>query len=293
MADYTDTGSGDRLSFTFFLAAALHAMLIFGLGFSISSGQKIAPTLNITLATHKDVQAPEKADFLAQHNQLASGTADEIREITARELASIADIHINEVNPIAQQKATTKSRNNTQLLSTQTLQEKQISQQPSPDKSENQDEKRGEDFDAPLVNPEFASLQAKVDRIKWEQANKPRVRRLISVSTKSSYDAAYLNTWTQKIEAIGNNNFPEEALTRQIFGHLRLAVLIDRSGAVKNIDILESSGYPILDDAARQIVRLAAPFERFPPEILQNTDQLEIIRTWRFELTGLSTGAGG
>jgi TonB family C-terminal domain len=88
---------------------------------------------------------------------------------------------------------------------------------------------------------------------------------------------------------VGNSNFPEEALDKAIFGYLRMAVLVNRDGTVENIEILQSSGHRILDDAAQQIVRLAAPFSRFPPEIQKNADQLEIIRTWKFEITGLST----
>lgn len=280
--------TGERLTFTLFAAAAIHAMVIFGISFSIDSGQKIAPTLNITLATHKD-KTPDKADFLAQFDQQASGTADQVKEITTLKAAEFADTSIRDVNPTAQQKATTESRNNTQLLSTTRTMDRRVAQQEDPDKSVNREEKRGEDFDAPLINPEFASLQAKLDRIKEEEANRPRLRRLISVSTKAATDAAYLNAWTQKVEAIGNENFPQEALQNRIFGSLRLAVRINRNGGIENIDISQSSGHRILDEAAMQIVRLAAPFERFPPEIRKNTDQLEIIRTWRFEITGLST----
>jgi len=291
MAEYTQTGSGDRLSFTFFLAAALHALVIFGVGISVDKGQMLAPTLNITLATHRDV-APDKADFLAQHNQQASGTLDEIREITTAELADFSDTRVHQVNPLEQQKATTKSQNTTQLLSTKKPSDTQVINQESPDKTENQEDKKGEDFDAPRVNPEYASLQAKLDRLKQEEANKPRIRRLISVSTKSSADAAYLNAWAQKVESIGNANFPQEALDQEIFGRLRMAVLIDSAGRVKNIDISQSSGHRLLDDFARQIIRLAAPFDRFPADILKNADQLEIIRTWEFTRTGVNTSAG-
>jgi len=289
MADYPEATSSDRLSFTLFLAAAFHAMLIFGIGFGVTSGQKIAPTLNITLATHKDESAPDKADFLAQHNQLASGTGDQVKEITTRKQSVIADTAIRDVNPVTQQKATSESRSATQLLTTTANKEQKTTKQKQLDKSVTQEERQGEDFDAPKVNPEFASLQAKLDKIKWEEANKPRIRRLISVSTRESYDAAYLNNWTQKVELVGNDNFPEEALKSAIFGSLRLAVLINRKGGVENIEITHSSGHKVLDDAAQQIVRLAAPFDHFPPEILKNADQLEIIRTWRFEITGLST----
>ncbi|WP_185233489.1 energy transducer TonB [Teredinibacter franksiae] len=284
-----EPSSGDRLSFTFFIAAAVHAMVIFGLGFSIESGQKIAPTLNITLATHSDERAPEKADFLAQHNQQASGTIDIVKEITSRTQAEIADTNVRDVNPIAQQKASSKSQSNTQLLSTTRPQETRVLKQKNPEKTVNREEKQGQEVDTPLVNLELASLQAHLDKLKQAEAKKPRVRRLISVSTRAAHDAIYLNNWEEKIELIGNKNFPAEAVAKEIFGNLRLAVLINRTGGVENIEILQSSGHKLLDDAALQIVRLAAPFDRFPPEIRKTADQLEIIRTWRFEITGLRT----
>jgi len=289
MATYSEATSGDRLSFTLFLAAAVHAMLIFGISFTLDRGQKVAPTLNITLSTHRDTVAPDKADFLAQHNQQGSGTGAEIKELTTIAPSEIADTNIREINPIAQQKAMTQSRSATQLLASTHAQERKVAQQTDPDRDVHSEEKTGETFDAPLANPELASLQAQLDKLKQAEARKPRVRRLISVATKSSHDAAYLNKWQQDIIQVGNSNFPEEALDKAIFGYLRMAVLVNRDGTVENIEILQSSGHRILDDAAQQIVRLAAPFSRFPPEIQKNADQLEIIRTWKFEITGLST----
>jgi protein TonB len=52
---------------------------------------------------------------------------------------------------------------------------------------------------------------------------------------------------------------------------------------VQEVRVLKSSGQRILDQAAIDIVRLAAPFAPFPPEIRQDTDILEIIRTWQFD----------
>ena len=46
--------------------------------------------------------------------------------------------------------------------------------------------------------------------------------------------------------------------------------------------MLHPSGHKILDDAAVRIVRLAAPFAPFPPEILKEVDVLDITRTWQF-----------
>jgi len=56
------------------------------------------------------------------------------------------------------------------------------------------------------------------------------------------------------------------------------------------VEILNSSGSKVLDDAAIRIVRLSAPFAPFPPEMREDVDQLEIIRTWSFERRGLSSG---
>jgi len=109
------------------------------------------------------------------------------------------------------------------------------------------------------------------------------------VSTKASFDAKYLNDWSVKIEQVGNKNYPREALSRHITGNLRLSVMINPDGTIYEIKVLQSSGQRILDDAARQIVRLSAPFTSFPPEIRKHADRLQIIRTWRFEITGSNT----
>jgi protein TonB len=91
-----------------------------------------------------------------------------------------------------------------------------------------------------------------------------------------------LDTWRRRIEAVGNVNYPEPARRQEIYGSLRLLVAILPDGDVDDIQILQSSGFSVLDQAAIDIVRMAAPFAPFPEEMLQNVDILEIIRTWRF-----------
>jgi periplasmic protein TonB len=77
-------------------------------------------------------------------------------------------------------------------------------------------------------------------------------------------------------------NYPEEARRDQLYGSLRLMVAITPDGTLKDVRILDSSGYKVLDDAAIRIVKQAAPFAPFPEEMRRNTDILEIIRTWQF-----------
>jgi TonB family protein len=58
-------------------------------------------------------------------------------------------------------------------------------------------------------------------------------------------------------------------------------VSINRDGSLYEVLVLESSGQPLLDQAAQRIVRLAAPFAPFTGDLAE-FDRLEIIRTWRF-----------
>ncbi|MCO1332984.1 energy transducer TonB [Microbulbifer sp. OS29] len=281
----------ERFVFLLFLATAFHVLIIVGLDFTRPEGSQAPPTLEVTLAQHRSAQAPEDADYLAQHNQLASGSADSPRELSTNRRAEFADTQIHDVNPLPQQQAARPADQRRLIITTIGDSSFQAPELPAEDKFSK--EKRGDaPSDLAQNNPKVASLQARLDKIRQTIAQRPRVRRLTSVATKASADAAYLHEWRQKVEAIGNDNFPEEALRNQITGSLRMKVRLLPSGAVEDVVILASSGERILDDAAQQIVRLAAPFSPFPAEISREADRLEIIRTWQFEMTGFSTSAG-
>ena len=279
--------TGDRLSFTFFVAIALHALVLLGFNFKLPDHSNTSQTIEITLATHKSERAPKDADFLAQHNQEASGTIDEAKQLTTERQAEFADIQVRDVNPVPQQQAASaKQLRVQQLLSTTAKSTLTTQQQSAVDVRDAYENVDGEMAEQPLVSAEIASLQAKLDKQRQEYAKRPRVRTLTSVSTRESFDAKYLHEWGSKIEQVGNRNYPQEALSRHITGNLRLSVVINPDGTIYEIKVLQSSGQRILDDAARQIVRLSSPFAAFPAEIRKHADRLQIIRTWNFEITG-------
>lgn len=282
----------DRLSFTVFLALALHALLILGVSFTIDMGSKATPTLDITLATHSVAKAPDTADFLAQANQEASGTGDQARQMTTDQLAPINDTRIQEINPTPQVRAADPQQPETpQPVLTSNASPFQVQQKEvNPDQKDQQQQDGKDLLDTPL-SAEIASLQAKLDRQRQDIAKRPRIRRITSVATRASADAAYLNEWVRKIEVVGNRNFPQEAVQQRIFGQLRLATVLRPDGTILSVEILQSSGYSVLDQAALQIVHLAAPFPPFPSEIRKDADRLEIIRTLHFELSGLATSS--
>ena len=280
--------SHERLSFTIFLAAAIVIIIILGLSFTKLAPPKPSPTLNVTIATHNSNKRNDDAKWLAEFDQEASGTADKAEELTTRQQADVVAPNINEVNPVIEQRSVLANEQETHYITTKTSDFK-LSRREALDDPDNPENIDAGEQDRLELTRDQASLLAKLDQLNRAEAERPRIRYMTSLSTKSAVEARYLNEWTQRIESVGNKNFPQYALDNKIFGSLRLAVRINSDGSIDSIDLLQSSGHKILDQAALQTVRLSSPFTAFPIAIRENFDQLDIIRTWRFEITGLST----
>jgi len=274
---------GDRLSFTVFLAVALHAALILGVTFTFVASKPSTHTMEVTLAQQRAKNKPDKADFLAQFNQVGSGTLEEKALMTTPTEAQFQDTEIRETSQDIPQSASHKvvEQKQTAITTTATVDHKVTVDsevtETAPQKTEIENEKS-----LRTRALEIASLEARLDRQRQIYAKRPRVKRLTSLSTASSADAFYLNSWRRKIESVGNLNYPQEARKNKLYGSLRLMVAILPDGTLKEVELLESSGHKVLDDAAVRIVRLSAPYAPFPDELRQSTDVLEIIRTWQF-----------
>jgi len=128
---------------------------------------------------------------------------------------------------------------------------------------------------------ELARLEAEIGRDLEAYARRPR-RKFISANTKEYEFATYMQAWVSKVERIGNLNYPDEARRNSLAGSLVLTVAINRDGSVDAIDIIQPSGFPVLDDAAVRIVRLGEPYAALPEEIRSKVDILHITRTWQF-----------
>ncbi|MDA1073209.1 MAG: TonB family protein [Proteobacteria bacterium] len=272
----------DRLGFTLFIAASMHAALILGVGFTSSANDANDITVEVTLAQSNDREEPEDADFLASANQQGSGSESQLMETTTRQ-----EVHFNEdtqrdvmTDPLS---ATPETLDQAKaILNTRMASEDSVTvfdaipteETVSPILSDNQ---TYED----LIK-EIAALEARITQEEQANAKAPRVKRLTSVSTKTAVEAGYLNAWRQRVERIGNANYPSGSG----HGDLRMLVVIRFDGTLEEVRILESSGVEALDQAALRTVRLAAPFQDFPVEMRQKYDQLEIIRTWQFSRQG-------
>ena len=63
---------------------------------------------------------------------------------------------------------------------------------------------------------------------------------------------------------------------------MRITVSLKPDGKIDSIEINQSSGFKILDEAAKKIVELGAPYAAFPEDIRKEVDILSITRTWTF-----------
>jgi len=276
--------ANDRLTFTIFLALALHLVVLLGVGISAPDPIQAPTSLEVILAQHKSNEAPEEADFLAQSNQVGSGTEEEKLKPTTDQMAQFDDAIIKDVKPLPQEatQKPVKPQTKTQLSTTGQSSQKTIVTATS--EVDRNVKISKEEMLANLNRQiEMASYEAALEEKRQAYAKRPKKRVLTSASTKEARDAAYLDSWRLKIERVGNLNYPAEAKRKGVYGQLRLMVAINSDGSLREMKILKSSGHRILDQAAMQIVKLSAPYSAFPPEIKQDTDILEIIRTWRFE----------
>lgn len=284
----------NRLGLTLFLATVIHGMVILGVsfGYNIKANAYVPPTLDVVLVQTRAERAPEEAEFLAQADQQASGSADAGRPsspFTAPNplpTGGTAPMRLEAAGP--RRPDTPQVRTLTTQKSETTLPRPEDTRKPRPEKR--------------LTGPELmerslqiARLSAEIREREQRYAKRPRVHYIDAVGAKSAVEASYVEAWVRRVERMGTLNYPDEALRRRLSGRLIVNVLIDRNGEVVNAEIAESSGHQVLDDAALRIVRLGAPYAPFPLEMRKNYDQLMITRTWVFhsDSKSLITESGG
>lgn len=273
----------DRLGFTLFIAALLHLAVLLGVGFVTQELPTQSKGLEVTLASMASERAPDQADYIAQVDQQGSGTLDEAATPTTPTQSLLQDSQIREVSLESSLQPPRPEQPQQQILSTQSPQPLQVVSSPTPPEQPAPEPNYAPQLDQERLAAEIASLEAEFARERQEYAKRPRVNRQNTASTKRDISAAYRDDWRKKVERIGNLNYPEQARRDGLYGSLRLLVTIRSDGSIHEMLVLESSGVPLLDQAAQSIVRLSAPFPPFTGELAASYDQVEVIRTWRFE----------
>jgi len=258
------------------ISVVLHAVAL-SIHFKLPEALRgIAPSqLDVVIVNSKTRSRPAQADVLAQSNLDGGGDTDLDRRAKSPlpPLPSERGADLKQ----ATRKVQEMEAQQRQLLSQLNSRKEIASAEPEP-QAEVKSQVSGADLaESALI---IARMEAQIARQIDEYNKRPRKTFVGARATEVSY-ALYVEDWRQKIERIGNLNYPEGARGK-IYGSLTLTVSINSDGTVAAMDLERSSGYKILDAAAQQIVRLAAPYGKFPPDIRKKTDILVITRTWTF-----------
>ena len=86
----------------------------------------------------------------------------------------------------------------------------------------------------------------------------------------------------QKVERIGQQNFPRNDNGRPLFGLMQFRVVLNADGSIAALSLMRSSGDAKLDQDALQIIRIAAPFGPVPVELLDARRQIMLLRYYDF-----------
>ncbi len=96
--------------------------------------------------------------------------------------------------------------------------------------------------------------------------------KTLNLNTTELRYANYLINMKRRIELYWE--YPEVASRNGWHGRLFINFTIEKNGALGEITLAKSSGYPVLDDAAMTALKLAAPFSAFPENF--GIDQINI-----------------
>jgi protein TonB len=130
----------------------------------------------------------------------------------------------------------------------------------------------------------IARVEGQISRQLEDYNQRPR-KKFIGARTEEYRAAQYIEAWREKIQRVGELNYPSAARGR-MSGNLVMYVEVSSNGELITAEIQRPSGNKVFDDAALRIVRLAAPFGPFPPELKKETDILAFARTWKFTAAG-------
>jgi periplasmic protein TonB len=263
---------------TMLFSLLLHGVLLLGITFHFVKSSPSLPTLDVTLVNVANQEAPDKADFLAQANNSGGGQSDR-----AARPSQLFSGELPKPDPgIAAQpvEATTpqpREATPTRMITTSGATDFTVASDTA--KTQVDPEEQTPTAAELKRQQAIAQLAAELRQQTEALAKRPK-KKFISANTKEYVYASYMRGWSDRVERIGNLNYPDEARQRKLYGDLLLTVGLARDGGIKNITIIKSSGQPLLDAAAERIVRLAAPFPPLPKDA--SVDELYITRTWQF-----------
>jgi protein TonB len=279
----------ERLLTTLFLAGLLHAIVILGITFSAAADDGDgSPGMPVILVSDElpESNANDSATYLAQRTQLGAGNTT--KRVAPKNPASTMPLPSQDGTPtgtaIGPRGSASGSRDE-QVLTT--------SSWSAEIRYLNDTGESGSTHQTPALLPEQPQAQpGPQDDTGPAQLTGPQRDELwITPDTRAAVLAPYLDAWRRKVERVGTLNYPTAAHAPGVSASPVLEVAIDSSGKLQRAVIRTSSGYPELDQSALAILKLASPFDPFPPELAHEYRLLRFAYEWQFVGGRVAPGA--
>ncbi len=149
---------------------------------------------------------------------------------------------------------------------------------------------------APIAQPQPSQGPATVEDLRSKSLQMARREtvdpfagqrlRALSPQTRDSVFGPYEEAYRQKVEQVGRVNYPPPVEGRSLYGTVRITATIRQDGSLALIEIRQPSGSAYLDDAARRIIQMAAPFQPFTDAMRAEADLVSITRSFNFVRAG-------
>ncbi|SMR65341.1 protein TonB [Cupriavidus plantarum] len=250
------------------------------------------PMLDVVLVNSKSADKPRNPTVLAQANLDGGGDHDVQRATTP--LPAQTESKDGDLVRQVQRRVEQLEQEQQRLMTQAREAVPSVRSQPiKPGEQRVDPLQRGQD-DRTSID-EMAKLEAEIGKNLEHYAKRPKRMQLTATSAQGVEYAQYYDRLRRKIEARGTSDFPQRN-GKPLYGQLILVINVNRTGKlgynrdgynVEAIDVAKSSGDPALDRQAVAIVRAAAPFGQFSPEMQARQDILEVISTFKFSRSGL------
>lgn len=274
------------LSIALLVSVLFHGALL-GVHFVAPDSFKLQPAdpgLEVILVNAKHDKKPLKAEALAQANLDGGGQADkgrsksplpDMRKVEDGDSNPASAARIAELEALQQQMMTQIKKDTSFKLATKL-------DKPNPNAST-----PVSGTDLLESSRALARAVAEITQTVEDQNKRPR-KTFITPSTQAVGYAVYYKAFQKRVEDIGTLNFPQRD-GKKMYGELIVYIPIFQDGSIYEKEggarVEKSSGNLELDKAALRIVRRAAPFGKFPPNMLSgDRDDLWVIIT-RFKFT--------
>lgn len=244
----------------------------------------IDPGLEIILVNAKHEKRPSTADALAQVNLEGGGMHDQ-----GRSKSPLPDMRRSEDGDsvLATQRRIQELEERQRQLLDQVQTETKLKSQRVLDKKQTEDQVAENGRDQAESKKALARSIAEISQTIEDQNKRPR-KTFLSPSTQAVGHAIYYKALQKKVEDVGTINFPQ-VNGKKLYGQVIVYIPIFQDGTIYEKEggpkVEKSSGIPELDSAALRIVRKAAPYGHFPPNMRsKDKDDIWIVVT-QFKFT--------